>query len=250
MKGCTVAFNIVGMVVTSIYCSIYIATFIRAGMTGYVFLFAILLILSILCGIAALVSLARDSKSVGIGVMCLLFNGLVGGILYLCWRPYISQNTKVYETKEYGLYSNNRNTNIVKQNSKIAKPTTTLEEKADLLKKYKDLLDSGAIDKEEFDNIKSQIFNDEVNLKAHVALKNNNTTIPEFNTSPYKTALESTSIDTSLIALKDFSKGDLNIVKSGSYRYYAHYGNTYQVIVNEQMLNLSESEFVYIFFQQ
>ena len=43
--------------------------------------------LALVFGILALVFVAQNRKNVAVGVCALLFSGLIGGILYLCWKP-------------------------------------------------------------------------------------------------------------------------------------------------------------------
>ena len=43
--------------------------------------------LALVFGILALVFVAQNKKNVAIGVCALLFSGLIGGVLYLCWKP-------------------------------------------------------------------------------------------------------------------------------------------------------------------
>ena len=43
--------------------------------------------LAVIFGILALVFVAQNKKNVAIGVCALLFSGLIGGVLYLCWKP-------------------------------------------------------------------------------------------------------------------------------------------------------------------
>lgn len=52
------------------------------------FAYSILLgVIGAIVGIIAIITLANDKKSVAVGVLSLLFTGLIGGILYLCWNP-------------------------------------------------------------------------------------------------------------------------------------------------------------------
>ncbi len=244
MKGCAIAFNIVGMISTIVVYSIYIPIAAYAGLTGLIIVYVVLLICCLASGIRALVSLAKDEKSVFIGVMSLLFNGLVGGILYLCWNPGLS----IYLVKDGGLYSHNRSSSSVKQVSSISKQNNSLEDKAFLLKKYKDLLDDGVITKEEHDKIQSQIFDDEEITEPN-SIKSSDTEVPEFNLGSSKAFLKQVHLGAMLTAKNDFTKGNLKIYKGNSCRYSAHYGSTYQILIDGEMYNLSELEFVYIFWK-
>lgn len=210
MKGCAIAFNIAGLVLTSIFYSIYISVAANYGLIGLIFLYVVLLICCLASGISALVSLAKDEKLVFIGVMSLLFNGLVGGILYLCWNPSSSRGPSVYLVKDDGLYSHNRSSSSVKQVSSISKQNNSLEDKAFLLKKYKDLLDDGVITKEEYDKIKSQIFNDEEITEPN-SVKSSDTEVPEFNAESSKAFLKQVHLGAMLTAKNDFTKGNLKI---------------------------------------
>lgn len=240
MKGCAIAFNIVGMIGTIIGCILYMPIANKLGIT---WLYVLLLILCIVFGAAALISLADNKKSIFIGVMCLLFNGLVGGILYLCWTPYSTV------ARSGGYYSINRNINTRSRISTSSKQNTTLEEKANLLTKYKDLLDNGSINQEEFDSIKQQIFNDEVKKESCSTFSSSRTIAPQFSSSPYKKYLKELRVGATLVANCSLIKGDLRIIKGANYRYVDHYAYTYQIVVDGKMCNLSEKEFVNIFFK-
>ncbi len=87
MKGCAIAFNILGMVVTIISSISNISLATANGMAGLVGTYVFLIIACIVTGTLALVTLGKNKKSIAIGVLALLFNGLIGGILYLCWKP-------------------------------------------------------------------------------------------------------------------------------------------------------------------
>ncbi len=241
MKGCAIAFNIVGMVCTIIAFIFNLPIVNKLGLT---WLYVLLLILCIVFGAAALITLASDKKSIFVGVMCLLFNGLVGGILYLCWTPY---STAV---RSGGYYSANRNINTRNRISTSPRQNSSLEEKADLLKKYKDLLDNGVINQEEFDSIKQQILDDKDTKAAHSAYLSSRTIAPEFSISPYRKYLKELRVGAMLVARCSLIKGDLRIVKGANYRYVDHYAYTYQIVVDGKMCNLSEREFVNIFFKE
>ena len=106
--------------------------------------FLILALLAVVFGILALVfgtlqikSLAKNEKHVWIGVMNILFCGVVGGILYLGWDPSESEAnpTRIIETRIAN-----------KQEQKQPE-----ESAADQLLKLKDLKDMGAITEEEYE---------------------------------------------------------------------------------------------------
>ncbi len=84
MKVCAIVFNILGMVITLISSILNIST---AETTSLVWVYVVLLVLCLITGSLALISLGKNKKSVAIGVFALLFNGLIGGILYLSWKP-------------------------------------------------------------------------------------------------------------------------------------------------------------------
>ena len=109
------------------------------------------------------------------------------------------------------------------------------------------MLDKGAINQEEFNKIKHQIFNDEEIIEPSIAPKSNDTIIPDFSIQSYKVNLKQISVGSMLTAHNNFNKGDLAVLKDVAYRYTAHYANSYQIIIDGKMHNLSETEFVYIF---
>lgn len=75
MKAAATVLTIIGMVVTAITLPYNVGWGV------------LLLILDIVVGILSLVTLGTNHKSVFIGIMNLLFCGLLGGIFYLCWNP-------------------------------------------------------------------------------------------------------------------------------------------------------------------
>jgi hypothetical protein len=83
MKIATIVFLVLGMIVTG-------AQNISQAMnpenlTPIVNYISIAL--ALIFGILALVFVAQNKKNVAIGVCALLFSGLIGGVLYLCWKP-------------------------------------------------------------------------------------------------------------------------------------------------------------------
>ena len=85
MKGCTIAFVIIGTILTIV---VGIIGYPAAKQLNIGWFYILLIILSTIFGIIGLVTLGNNTKSIFIGIMLLLFNGLIGGILYLCWDPY------------------------------------------------------------------------------------------------------------------------------------------------------------------
>lgn len=44
-------------------------------------------VIGVIIGIIMICTLAADKKSVLLGVLGIIFTGLLGGIFYLCWNP-------------------------------------------------------------------------------------------------------------------------------------------------------------------
>ncbi|MDD6917872.1 MAG: SHOCT domain-containing protein [bacterium] len=97
-------------------------------------------------------SLAKNERHVCIGVMNILFCGIVGGILYLVWNP--SEVNPTAAVQEIGENSSRIiETNIAnKQEQK--QPEESI---ADQLLKLKDLRDMGAITEEEYEAKRAEL---------------------------------------------------------------------------------------------
>lgn len=80
MKKATIVFLVLGMVVTTVsgLLSMKADTTITT---------IISIVLCLLFGGLALSSVFKGKKNIFFGIMALLFSGLIGGILYLCWDP-------------------------------------------------------------------------------------------------------------------------------------------------------------------
>ena len=80
MKKATIIFLILGMVITTVsnILSISPETIIACIIT---------IAFSLVFGGLALLSVFKGKKNIFFGIMALLFSGLIGGILYLCWNP-------------------------------------------------------------------------------------------------------------------------------------------------------------------
>ncbi len=210
---------------------------------------------------AALKSLESWDKRTWIGVCNILFGIIFTGIFYLCWNPY--STTLIHKP----LYAKSKTIiKRVEQPRQIEQPKPDYAQNAETLKKYKELLDCKAITKKEFDEIKKKLLsgesvdepiinestNEELNDNSSNALKSNNenTIVDYFDTTLYKSTLSLCRVGEMIPALVNFKKQKIEIVAGESYRYSAHYANTYQVMVNGNMLNLTEVEFVYIFLKQ
>ena len=84
MKITTIIFLALGMLVTCY--SNYTEYLNPENLMPIVNLISIAL--ALVFGTLALVFTIKNKKNVAIGVCALLFSGLIGGILYLCWKPY------------------------------------------------------------------------------------------------------------------------------------------------------------------
>lgn len=70
--------------------------FIALGMFVNFAYSIVLGVIGLIIGIIALISLATDHRNVAIGILALIFTGLLGGIFYLCWNPEMAALKKIY----------------------------------------------------------------------------------------------------------------------------------------------------------
>lgn len=80
MKKATIVFLVLGMVITT---ASGIFTMKPESMVTNIISIALCLVF----GGLALTSVFKGNKNIFFGIMALLFSGLIGGILYLCWDP-------------------------------------------------------------------------------------------------------------------------------------------------------------------
>ena len=117
------------------------------------FIFIVLMIFSIITFIFGLLSLKDDQKSIAIGVFLIIFCGVIGGVLYLVWDPKLSYNNEDSRatfdefSKDYLKYLEDQG---IMDNDEEDKPIKS-EDPYKQLKKLKELLDEGIIDKETYD---------------------------------------------------------------------------------------------------
>ncbi len=109
---------------------------------GYV-PFGVILVLSIAVYSSALRSLNNDDKKIALGVLLILFGGIIGGIFYLLWEP--DKTGTVVEVNSNG---------AMPRSSDYVEYVSVSEESDDpyyQLKKLRELLDKGIIDKQTYD---------------------------------------------------------------------------------------------------
>ncbi len=82
MKTASNVFTIIGMIANVIVVICYTQPLAQQGNIAVVALFWILALASVIIGICGL---ASSSRSVGLGVLILLFVNVLSGIFYLCW---------------------------------------------------------------------------------------------------------------------------------------------------------------------
>lgn len=87
MKKCAIIFIIIGFIITSIIHLSNIFYYLNASNNTKAFYSTILLFLGIMIFILALTTLARNKRSIIVGLSSIVFCGFLGGILYLCWNP-------------------------------------------------------------------------------------------------------------------------------------------------------------------
>lgn len=141
MKTVALVFTILGMIATLITSSYNFCAYLAANSVTMAILSLILGVLSVLFGIFAISDLNKNRKRTWVGVCNLIFCGLVGGILYLCWKPEIApvNNNKdgYYTPTDYDA------------------PTTPMnndkEDVSEILLKLNRLYEEGIISKEEYE---------------------------------------------------------------------------------------------------
>jgi hypothetical protein len=82
MKTASNVFSIIGMIANVIVAICYTQPLLQQGSVGFVAVFWILAVLSIILGMCGL---ASSRKSVGLGVAMLISVNIFSGIFYLCW---------------------------------------------------------------------------------------------------------------------------------------------------------------------
>ena len=116
-------------------------------------LFIVLIIVSIITFAFGMLSLKNDQKSILIGILLILFCGVVGGILYLIWEP--NKNFHIVEPNEtFNEFSKDYLDYLEKQGileSEDEKEQVKEKDPYEQLKKLKDLLDREIIDQATYD---------------------------------------------------------------------------------------------------
>lgn len=141
MKTVALVFTILGMIATLITSTYNFCAYLAASSVTMAILSLVLGVLSVLFGIFAVSDLNKNRKRIWVGVCSLIFCGLVGGILYLCWQPEVApvNNNKdgYYTPTDYDA------------------PTTPMnndkEDVSEILLKLNRLYEEGVISKEEYE---------------------------------------------------------------------------------------------------
>ena len=141
MKIVALVFTILGMIATLIMSTYNFYVYLYANYVTMAILSLVLGVLSVLFGIFAISDLNKNRKRIWVGVSSLIFCGLVGGILYLCWQPEVApvNNNKdgYYTPADYDA------------------PTTPMnndkEDVSEILLKLNKLYEEGIISKEEYE---------------------------------------------------------------------------------------------------
>ena len=141
MKIVALVFTILGMIATLITSTYNFCVYLYANYVTMAILSLVLGVLSVLFGSFAISDLNKSRKRIWVGVCNLVFCGLVGGILYLCWKPEVApvNNNKdgYYTPTDYDA------------------PTTSMnndkEDVSEILLKLNRLYEEGIISKEEYE---------------------------------------------------------------------------------------------------
>lgn len=150
MKKVATIFTWICMCLTVLGSAIYMIVGMQASLAFAVFLIPV--ILAGVFGLLQIKSLAKNEKHVWIGVMNILFCGVVGGILYLVWNPSDANPTAAVQE------SGDNTSRIIENNIANKQEQKQPEESAaDQLLKLKDLKDMGAITEEEYEAKRAEL---------------------------------------------------------------------------------------------
>lgn len=141
MKTVALVFTILGMIVTFITSSYNFCVYLYANYVTMAILSLVLGVLSVLFGIFAISDLNKNRKRIWVGVSSLIFCGLVGGILYLCWQPEVAP---VNNNKD-GYYT------PADYDAPTAPINNDKEDVSEILLKLNRLYEEGIISKEEYE---------------------------------------------------------------------------------------------------
>ena len=141
MKIVALVFTVLGIIATLITSTYNFCVYLYANYVTMAILSLVLGVLSVLFGSFAISDLNKSRKRIWVGVCSLIFCGLVGGILYLCWQPEVApvNNNKdgYYTPTDYDA------------------PTTPMnndkEDVSEILLKLNRLYEEGIISKEEYE---------------------------------------------------------------------------------------------------
>lgn len=141
MKTVALVFTILGMIVTFITSSYNFCVYLYANYVTMAILSLVLGVLSVLFGIFAIFDLNKNRKRIWVGVCSLIFCGLVGGILYLCWQPEV---VPVNNNKD-GYYT------PTDYDAPITPINNDKEDVSEILLKLNKLYEEGIISREEYE---------------------------------------------------------------------------------------------------
>lgn len=141
MKTVALVFTILGMIATLITSTYNFCVYLYANYVTMAILSLVLGVLSVLFGIFAISDLNKNRKRIWVGVSSLIFCGLVGGILYLCWQPEVAP---VNNNKD-GYYT------PADYDAPTAPINNDKEDVSEILLKLNKLYEEGIISKEEYE---------------------------------------------------------------------------------------------------
>lgn len=141
MKTVALVFTILGMIATLITSTYNFCVYLYANYVTMAILSLVLGVLSVLFGIFAISDLNKNRKRIWVGVSSLIFCGLVGGILYLCWQPEVAP---VNNNKD-GYYT------PTDYDAPTAPINNDKEDVSEILLKLNRLYEEGIISKEEYE---------------------------------------------------------------------------------------------------